>query len=224
MTDTQHLKEQCDLRRMVEQDLGPAPLRGERAYLWKCPFHNEQKGYSLAVWTDGYRCFGACDTSGDALDWLMNYRRLSFPEAASVLGQRIDDRPRVKHQCLKSPSEPPEWSWQRRAECVVSQAEETLWSDVGEPALNYLIGRGLATRTIRCEIVDGHVAEMMREIQVDPELMPVIREAYTQEIAEKLGHLRLSEQQELEAALKAVDEEEARAARLYAAGKITDHV
>lgn len=149
MIDTQRLKETCDLRRLVEQDLGPAPLHGGRAYLWKCPFHNEQKGYSLAVWADGYRCFGACDTRGDAIDWLMNYRRLSFAQAAEVLGGRADDRPRVEHKCLKSPSEPPEWSWQRRAECVVSQAEETLWSDAGEPALNYLIGRGLTTRTIR---------------------------------------------------------------------------
>lgn len=149
MIDTQQLKETCDLRRLVEQDLGPAPLHGGRAHLWKCPFHNEQKGYSLAVWQDGYRCFGACDTRGDAIDWLMNYRRLSFAEAVEVLGGRADDRPRVEHKCLKSPSEPPEWNWQRRAECVVSQAEETLWSDVGEPALNYLIGRGLTTRTIR---------------------------------------------------------------------------
>lgn len=62
VTDTQHLKERCDLRRLVEQDLGPVPLRGGRAYLWKCPFHNEQKGFSLAVWANGYRCFGACDT------------------------------------------------------------------------------------------------------------------------------------------------------------------
>ena len=147
--DTRRLKENCDLRRLVEQDLGPAPLRSGRAHLWKCPFHNEQKGFSLAVWADGYRCFGACDTSGDAIDWLMNYRRLSFPEAASILGERIENKPRIEHQCLKSPSEPPEWSWQRRAECVVSQAEETLWSDAGEPALNYLIGRGLTTRTIR---------------------------------------------------------------------------
>ena len=154
MIDTQQLKETCDLRRLVEQDLGPAPLHGGRAYLWKCPFHNEQKGYSLAVWQDGYRCFGACDISGDAIDWLMNYRRLNFAQAAEVLGGRADDRPRVEHKCLKSPSEPPEWNWQRRAECVVSQAEDTLWSDVGEPALNYLIGRGLTTRTIRTARLD----------------------------------------------------------------------
>ena len=149
MIDTQRLKETCDLRRLVEQDLGPAPLWGGRAHLWKCPFHNEQKGFSLAVWADGYHCFGACNTSGDAIDWLMSYRRLSFPEAAEVLGERVDDRPYIERKCLKSPSEPPEWSWQRRAECVASQAEETLWSDVGEPALNYLIDRGLTTATIR---------------------------------------------------------------------------
>lgn len=149
MTDTQHLKENCDLRRLVEQDLGPAPLRGGSAYLWKCPFHNEQKGFSLAVWPNGYRCFGACDTSGDALDWLMNYRHVSFTEALRTLGERIEDAAPRAHKCLKSPTEPPEWNWQHRAEHIVSQAEETLWSEAGEPALNYLTGRGLATRTIR---------------------------------------------------------------------------
>ena len=149
MIDTQRLKQTCDLRHLVAQDLGPASLRGGRAHLWKCPFHNEQKGYSLAVWQDGYRCFGACDTSGDAIGWLMNYRRLSFREAAAALGERVNDRAAIVRKYLKAPSEAPEWSWQRRAECVVSQAEEMLWSDIGEPALNYLIGRGLSTRTIR---------------------------------------------------------------------------
>jgi hypothetical protein len=61
-------------------------------------------------------------------------------------------------------------------------------------------------------------------IQVDPALIPLIRESYTDELARKLGHLRPSEREELEAALRAVDEEEARTARLYAAGKITERV
>ncbi len=77
---------------------------------------------------------------------------------------------------------------------------------------------------IRCEVVDSQVADLMNQIQVDPGQIPVIREAYTQEVAEKLGHLRPNEQQALEAALKGIDDEEARAARLYAAGKITDPV
>jgi DNA primase len=124
--DATRIKDNCDLRRLVEQDLGPAPTRGGRAYLWKCPFHRGQKGFSLVVWSDGYRCFGVCDRGRDAIDWLMQYRRLRFPEVASVLGERIADKPREAQRFLKSRSEPPEWSWQRRAEYVVSQAEETL--------------------------------------------------------------------------------------------------
>jgi DNA primase len=162
MVDTQYLKDNCDLRRLVEQDLGPAPLRGGRAYLWKCPFHNEQKGFSLAVWANGYRCFGACDTSGDALDWLTHYRRLSFVEALHILGERIEDIPAVERKYLKSPTEPPEWDWQHRAERIVSHAEETLWSEAGEPALHYLTGRGLTTRTIRAARL-GYIPGDFRE-------------------------------------------------------------
>lgn len=61
-------------------------------------------------------------------------------------------------------------------------------------------------------------------IQVDPELIPLIRASYTHELAQKLGHLKPDEKLRIEAALKAVDEEEARMARLFASGKITDTV
>lgn len=40
-------------------------------------------------------------------------------------------------------------TWQAAAERVVSQAEDWLWSAVGEPALTYLLGRGLTEQTIR---------------------------------------------------------------------------
>jgi len=165
VVDTQRLKENFDLRRLVEQDLGPAPLRGGRAYLWKCPFHHEHKGYSLAVWANGYRCFGACDTSGDALGWLMNYRRLSFTEALHVLGQPMKNAAPVERTILKPPSEPPVWEWQQAAERIVSLAEDTIWSEVGEPAVNYLIGRGLTTRTIRTMRL-GYIPGDFREWRV----------------------------------------------------------
>jgi DNA primase len=84
-TDTRTLKEQVDLRRIVEQDLGPAPMKGGQALLWKCPFHREKKGYSLAVWANGYCCFGACQTHGDIFDWLQRYRNLDFGEAVQYL-------------------------------------------------------------------------------------------------------------------------------------------
>ncbi|MEO0562658.1 MAG: CHC2 zinc finger domain-containing protein [Chloroflexota bacterium] len=147
--DTQTLKHAYDLRILVEQDLGPSPVRSGRAHLYKCPFHNEQKGFSLAVWSDGYRCFGKCDLHGDHLDWLTAYRHLSFGEALTVLGAPPPDVvPRQMPQRGRS-SEPPDPEWQTAAAAVVDLAEETLWSPEGESALTYLLERGLTTRTIQ---------------------------------------------------------------------------
>lgn len=150
MNDIRQIKENYDLRRLVEQDLGQPSVRSGRASLYKCPFHNEQKGYSLAVWQDGYRCFGACDISGDLFDWLMNYRRLSFPDALSALGEQPHTPQRIQQPIHMIASEPPSSAWQESARQVVNIAEETLWSSAGEPALTYLLEqRGLTTATIR---------------------------------------------------------------------------
>jgi DNA primase len=150
VNDTRRIKENYDLRRIVEQDLGQSPVRNRRASLYKCPFHNEQKGYSLAVWADGYRCFGRCDISGDLFDWLMNYRRLSFAEALAVLGEQPQESQPIRPQIETIASEPPSEAWQEAARRVVTIAEDTLWSSEGEPALTYLLEqRGLTPPTIR---------------------------------------------------------------------------
>ncbi|MEO1143032.1 MAG: CHC2 zinc finger domain-containing protein, partial [Pseudomonadota bacterium] len=147
--DTQILKNTIDLRRIVEQDLGQAPVRSGKAYLWKCPFHQERKGYSLAVWQDGYRCFGKCDTSGDVFDWLQTYRRLSFADALEALGENAPIQARTSDKEISINSEPPPASWQRSARDIVEQAEANLWSEVGEPARRYLHERGLTNGIIR---------------------------------------------------------------------------
>jgi DNA primase len=147
--DTRRIKARCDLRQVVEQDLGPAPIHGGRAWLWKCPFHHERTGYSLAVWADGYRCFGACNTSGDVFDWLRTYRHLDFADALDLLGQPLAPFQEKAASERRQYGEPPAWSWQEAAHKVVEMAEETLWSCAGEGALSYLIDRGLTTTTIR---------------------------------------------------------------------------
>ena len=151
MIDRTRLKQNYDLRRIVEQDLGQPAIRSGRASLYKCPFHGEQKGFSLAVWADGYRCFGKCDMSGDLFDWLMQYRQLTFVE---VLNHLTAHQP--ESQLLSPPTatnvistEPPSSEWQIAARKVMSEAEDQLWSSVGERALTYLLERGLTSRTIR---------------------------------------------------------------------------
>lgn len=148
--DTKALKAQHDLRIIVEQDLGPAPVHSGRASLWKCPFHGERKGYSLAVWADGFRCFGKCQISGDVFDWLRRYRKLDFRAAVDVLGQVDFSTPSVPGVRSIPVTAPPPVDWQTAAREVVDQAEEWLWDAPGEAALTYLLEeRGLTEKTIR---------------------------------------------------------------------------
>ena len=149
-SDTKALKEQHDLRLIVEQDLGPSPLRSGRAYLWKCPFHGEHKGFSLAVWPNGYSCFGKCQISGDVFDWLQRYRKLDFRQAVEVLGQvSVSTQPVPAARSIPI-TEPPSMEWQTAARQVIDQAEEWLWDAPGEVALTYLLEeRGLTAKTIR---------------------------------------------------------------------------
>jgi DNA primase len=149
MIDTQTLKLQIDVRILVEYDLGQPTIRSGRSHLYKCPFHNEQKGFSLAVWSDGYRCFGKCDTAGDAIDRLMTFRQLSFTQSVSLLDSgRV---PILKNPVPQRPitCEPPNDEWQASARKVVEMAENILWSSDGERALTYLLERGLTTSTIQ---------------------------------------------------------------------------
>jgi hypothetical protein len=77
---------------------------------------------------------------------------------------------------------------------------------------------------ILCETVDSQIPALLSKIQVDPKLLPSIQSSYTEEVAERLGHLRPQERLTLEAALKAIDDEEARTVRLFAVGNISEAV
>jgi hypothetical protein len=75
-----------------------------------------------------------------------------------------------------------------------------------------------------CENIDEQIAAELIKIVIDPIFIPDLRAAYTQDVARFLGHLQPNELEQLEYTLKSIDEEEARMARLYASGKITDSV
>jgi DNA primase len=161
--DIRDIKERHDLRQIVEQDLGPALARGGQALLWRCPFHHERKGHSLAVWANGYCCFGKCQMSGDALDWLQRYRGLSFPEAVYELdhGTAAAQRTSTQRPELRDDA-PPTAAWQAAGQRVVDWAEEMLWSEQGHAALNYLLGRGLTSKTIQAAHL-GHIPGAHRQ-------------------------------------------------------------
>ena len=77
---------------------------------------------------------------------------------------------------------------------------------------------------IPCKTVDNQIMDELLKIQVDPEVLPLIKACYNDEVADKLGRMRPDQRDGIERKLKEIDEEEARALRLYTTGKITEHV
>jgi DNA invertase Pin-like site-specific DNA recombinase len=75
-----------------------------------------------------------------------------------------------------------------------------------------------------CAEIDELVARELTRIQVDPDMLPLIRVAYTHDLNTKIGGSRPDERTRLEAILKGIDEEENRTARLFASGKISEEV
>lgn len=65
------------------------PLRKKSGsnYFARCPFHNEKSAsFSVSQPKQFYHCFG-CGAHGNAIDFLMNHERLTFPEAIESLAR-----------------------------------------------------------------------------------------------------------------------------------------
>ena len=73
-----------------------------------------------------------------------------------------------------------------------------------------------------CDDIEKQLVDHLLLVQVDVEAIPLIRDYYINEVADKLGRLRPDERAEIERTLKQIDEEEARVLRVYAAGMLTE--
>ena len=153
MIDVERIKQNIDCRDLIEHDLGKPKYRSHKYTTYKCPLHNEEKGYSFIVYEDHWICFGKCSHGGDAISWMMEYHNLSFQEACERLSS--GDLPKLQQPTHKSKntipvlSEPPDAGWRTRAEEIVKQGESNLWGEEGKRALHYLKHeRGLTEKTI----------------------------------------------------------------------------
>lgn len=69
---------------------GRVPLRKKSAnnYFACCPFHTEKSAsFSVSQNKQFYYCFG-CGAHGNAIDFLMHYDKLEFPEAVEILARQ----------------------------------------------------------------------------------------------------------------------------------------
>src|SRR5664279_5929157 len=149
MIDVDTLKRNLDCRTLVERDLGKPKYRTHEYSTFKCPFHQERKGYSLVVYATHWGCFGKCGTGGDGIGWVQRYYGLSFQQACETLA--AGDLPYTTELTLhpepepESRSEPPDETWQKVARQIADQASDRLWRSEGRRALEYLkLKRGLS--------------------------------------------------------------------------------
>src|SRR5476651_888822 len=74
------------------------PLRKKSGsnYFARCPFHNEKSAsFSVSQPKQFYYCFG-CGAHGNAIDFLMQHDRLTFPESIEMLAKEVGmEVPRV---------------------------------------------------------------------------------------------------------------------------------
>jgi DNA primase len=123
-------------------------LRAGREFKACCPFHNE-KSPSFTINDDKqfYHCFG-CGAHGDVIGFVMQYDKLSFPEAVESLAAQAGlPVPR------DTPVERERYDEEKRLYQLLDRAtawfEEQLFAPAGREALAYLQKRGLSDDAIR---------------------------------------------------------------------------
>jgi len=152
-------KASIDMREWLQHQGYRPRSRGARAWTFACPLHGETHGAALAVWQDGWRCFGACGTGGDILTFVMRRDNCDFRTACQTLGLQDDAvKPGRKtsrkvispSKPVPSPSEPPAEALQARLRALVDEGQANLHGGPGKAALEYLCEtRGLTPDTVR---------------------------------------------------------------------------
>src|SRR5881227_3511514 len=117
----------------------------------RCPFHDEKTpSFSVNPSDKLFYCFG-CGKGGDLITFVRETEQLDFAQAVESLAERY--RVALEYE-ESSPQQDAERSRRERLLALLEQAaafyERYLWdSESGEPAREYLRGRGLGEETCR---------------------------------------------------------------------------
>ncbi len=119
-----------------------------RTFRALCPFHSE-KHASFFVYPEqqSWHCFGACNTGGDVLSFIMKKQGVDFGDALRLLAQRAG-------VIIPSRFEPEAGGDEKQRLFQINQAAAQYFHNLllnssdGEKARNYLASRGFSAKTI----------------------------------------------------------------------------
>jgi len=117
-----------------------------------CPFHNEKSpSFSVAPDKQFYHCVG-CGAHGNALDFIMEFDGLEFPDAveelASMLGLEVPREQRPGNKPARDRAEI-EDDFELMERCARFFSQQLRDNPNRERVINYLKGRGLSGEVVR---------------------------------------------------------------------------
>ncbi len=140
------VKQRIDIIEVIGEHV---PLtKAGRTFRALCPFHSE-KTPSFFVYPErqSWHCFGACNTGGDAFSFIMKKQGIDFGEALRLLAERagITIPSRLEPEAGKDEREK---LYQVNAAVTQYFHNLLLNSPDGEKARNYLLSRGLSSKSV----------------------------------------------------------------------------
>jgi len=147
-----------DVKERIRNALDIVEVIGERIPLKKagknfvarCPFHTEKTpSFNVNPERQIYHCFG-CGVGGDVFSFVMEFDKVSFPEALRTLANRagiaLTDQRGVR---ARAKEEAYDVYYEANGLAREFFVETLNDPRKGKPALEYLVRRGLSTETIR---------------------------------------------------------------------------
>ena len=148
-----------------------------RNFFGLCPFHNEKTpSFSVAPDKGIYHCFG-CGNGGSALNFIMEVEKISFVEAVTQLGKKLG----IEVQNSGDDSNEFFGKLYEIHKLATELFHETLFSDRGQKAKEYLLNRGLNEDSLKLFKV-GFVPEESSYL-----FSSIKSKNYDKEIMEKSG-------------------------------------
>jgi len=140
------VKQRIDIIEVIGEHV---PLtKAGRTFRAICPFHSE-KNPSFYVYPErqSWHCFGACNTGGDAFSFIMKKQGIDFGEALRLLAERVGITIPSKFEPEAGKDER-EKLYQVNAAATQYFHKLLLNSPDGEKARNYLLSRGLSSKSV----------------------------------------------------------------------------
>lgn len=147
MSAIEEVKQKIDIVEVVSQYT--KLTKAGKVFRGLCPFHSE-KHASFFVYPDqqSWHCFGACNTGGDVLSFVMKKEGFSFGESLNFLAQRAGINLPSKLAREDEKDEEKKQLYQVIEAAAQYFHNSLLNSSAGEKARDYLAKRGFAAKSI----------------------------------------------------------------------------